>query len=129
MAINCVLTFPLQLHPCRRSLMIFIQTMRNEDFTYRGEKLVRRALTLAILLGAVGIGLLVNDLGIVFSIVGTVGSNTICIIMPAYLYLRVFRGREGRQLSKALAWVLLLCGCAILPLCLMAIARELSAAT
>lgn len=124
MAISNALSFPLQSHPCRRSLTVLISSCMGVTYEYpqKGERLLRRLLTTLILLGTVAVATVVNDLGIVFEIVGTVGSNTICYIMPAYLYIQTFRGKPDTSRFKMnLAMVQLCIGLIVLPTCLFSI--------
>ncbi|CAK0848496.1 unnamed protein product [Prorocentrum cordatum] len=120
--IAVVFTYPLQLHPCRRSVMILAQNVQGRFFHRREERYWRRGTTVAILLGSVALASAFQELGITLAIVGAVGSNTIALIMPAFLYLRLSareRERGGAGLPLRLpALGLLLVGCTILPVCL-----------
>jgi len=118
------LSLPLQSHPCRRSLTVLVSSCMGVTYEYPqvGERWLRRLLTTIILVGTLGVATVVNDLGIVFEIVGTVGSNTICYIMPAYLYIQTFRGKQGTSsLKLRLAYLQLCIGCLVLPTCLFSI--------
>merc|ERR1711988_1122504 len=100
-------------HPCRRSMIVLLKSCTGVSYEYPqvGERWLRRFLTTLILVGAIGVATAVDDLGIVFEIVGTVGSNTICYIMPAYLYVQTFRGKsEGSRLTLRLAVIQLCVG-------------------
>merc|ERR1712150_72733 len=118
MSTSNALSFPLQSHPCRRSLKVLLDSCMGYSYEYPevGERLLRRALTMVILLGALLVATFVNDLGIVFELVGTVGSNTICYIMPAILYILTFRGQHGTsRVLLFLARVQLCVGLIVLP--------------
>lgn len=124
MATSNALSFPLQSHPCRRSLIVLLNSCTGKPYEYPqvGERLMRRLLTAVILAGAVCTATVVNDLGIVFEIVGTVGSNTICYIMPALLYIHTFRGKVSASgLTLRLAVLQLCVGLLVLPTCLFSI--------
>merc|ERR1712100_626382 len=106
------------------SLTVLLGSIAGKTFEYptKSERWLRRGLTTFILAGTVTIATLVDDLGIVFEIVGTVGSNTICYIMPAFLYIKTFRGKPHSSSWKmSLALIQLCVGLAVLPTCLFAI--------
>lgn len=118
MAISNVLSFPLQCHPCRRSLTVLIGRVTGESYEYpeKGERMLRRYLTCAICIGTVIVATFVDDMGMVFSIIGTVGSNTICLIMPAYLYIKTFESNESSSVIMiSMAKLQLLIGLIVLP--------------
>mmetsp|Transcript_21306 Transcript_21306/g.61573 ORF Transcript_21306/g.61573 Transcript_21306/m.61573 type:complete len:487 (+) Transcript_21306:85-1545(+) len=117
-----VFTYPLQLHPCRRSLMILAESARGTFFTRREERILRRVLTVCILLGTLAVAASVNDLGLTLAFVGAVGSNTVVLIMPPFMYLRL-HGHRGALRLPALGLFVL--GCAILPTCLTGIVLKL----
>jgi amino acid permease len=124
MSVSNALSFPLQSHPCRRSLTVLLSSCLGSTYEYPqvGERWMRRVLTTLILVGTITVATFVDDLGIVFSIVGTVGSNTICYIMPGFLYIQTFRGKPGTsQLVLRLATAQFIIGCFVLPTCLFSI--------
>merc|ERR1719375_2440683 len=123
MALSNALSFPLQSHPCRKSLtVLFTSCGVSYEYPQVGERWLRRLLTTIIILGTVTVSTLVKDLGIVFEIVGTVGSNTICYIMPAILYIYTFSGKaDSSKLRFRLAILQLCIGLIVLPTCLFSI--------
>eukprot|EP00929_Paragymnodinium_shiwhaense_P025405 TRINITY_DN1536_c0_g1_i1.p1 TRINITY_DN1536_c0_g1~~TRINITY_DN1536_c0_g1_i1.p1 ORF type:complete len:468 (-),score=79.23 TRINITY_DN1536_c0_g1_i1:151-1554(-) len=122
MAFSNVLSYPLQTHPCRRSLSVLVGTCTGVHYEYpqKGERMMRRTLTGVICLGTGLVAIVVDDLGAVFEIIGAVGSNTICYIMPAYLYIRTF-GRGQSSPVLMLARLQLCIGIMVLPTCLFSI--------
>eukprot|EP00930_Biecheleria_cincta_P040969 TRINITY_DN28053_c0_g1_i1.p1 TRINITY_DN28053_c0_g1~~TRINITY_DN28053_c0_g1_i1.p1 ORF type:complete len:233 (-),score=16.38 TRINITY_DN28053_c0_g1_i1:254-952(-) len=87
---SAVFCYPNQLHPCRRSIMVLLEAYRGEALSYEGEKVFRRTVTTVLLLSSAGVALLVDDLSIVFELIGGVASNTICYLVPTLLYLLLF---------------------------------------
>lgn len=119
-----VFTYPLQLHPCRRSLMIMTDAARG-TFADRGEqRLQRRVFTVSILVLTLWLAMKVNNLGLTLAFVGAVGSNTVVLIMPAFLYIKSYWKKGGP--TWYLAVVLFATGCMILPASLFAIIWKLA---
>jgi len=116
MLLSVIFSFPLQCHPFRRSITVIF--FKSCDRTR--EKEVLRYETLAFLVSTTAIAMMVKDLGIVFELVGTVGSNTICYIMPPLLYIHHFKS-DGWTLVRTLALGLLMIGIVIIPTCLYAV--------
>ena len=118
MAVAEIAAFPLQLFPCRKSTMVLVT--RGDEITVPMEKKLRRILTTMILLLTTVISIFVSDLGVTLSLVGIIGSNTICFIMPAFLFCRAFDRKD-----KPFKWYASATVCAVssllLPVCLVAI--------
>uniref|UniRef100_A0A6B2L6L4 Amino acid transporter transmembrane domain-containing protein n=1 Tax=Arcella intermedia TaxID=1963864 RepID=A0A6B2L6L4_9EUKA len=95
-------SYPLQIHPCRNSLMslllAFPRIHRHPATTY--------IVTLCICGITYLLGFLLTDLGIVFSIVGATGSVTLCYLLPGLFYLGMTRG-DGWPIKRILAASLL----------------------
>lgn len=117
-----VFTYPLQLHPCRRSLTILVSAYVGRFLDRREDRILRRILTVCILLGTAGLAVLIRDLGLTLAFVGAVGSNTVVLIMPAFLFLRTYRAERSFLWYVALAVFVL--GCLILPVCVTAVVRK-----
>ncbi|CAE7562521.1 AVT6 [Symbiodinium natans] len=124
-----IFTYPLQLHPCRRSLMILVQSLQGRVLSRSADRICRRVFTVLILVGTGLLAVAVHDLGITLAFVGAVGSNTVVLIMPGFLYMR---GAHYSTVPKPwsmwlLALLLFLLGCVILPTCLGALVFKLLA--
>jgi amino acid permease len=118
LAIAEISAYPLQLFPCRKSTMVLVT--RGKELTVDLEKKLRRILTAVILAICTVISIFVKDLGVTLSIVGIVGSNTICFIMPSFLFCKVF----DRSQSPGKWWasaVVCAVSTILLPVCLTAI--------
>jgi len=124
-----VFTYPLQLHPCRRSIMILAQNVQGRFFERKEERYWRRGTTVCILVGTLSVAFAFTELGITLAVVGAVGSNTIALIMPAFLYMKLSQYERARGSSALPLWfpaTLLFCvGCLILPTCLVGIAWKI----
>ncbi len=123
-AVAEISAFPLQLFPCRKSIMVMIS--RGQPVTDSYEKKLRRIITAVVLCATCIIAMFVTDLGITLSVVGIVGSNTICYIMPTYLYCWSFTRRRGEASTlDRVKWyssaVVCVVTSALLPICLTAI--------
>jgi amino acid permease len=103
MAVAAALSYPLQLHPCRKSMIVVIkrilarvcQDTEYYEYPQAGERVLRRIFTTVIIAGTTVIATFLDKLGPTFQVVGVVGSNTVCLIMPAYLFIQTFRGKPG----------------------------------
>ena len=115
LAIAEISAFPLQLFPCRKSCMVLVT--RGKSISVQTEKTLRRILTAVILAVVTVISTFVSDLGITLSLVGIIGSNTICFIMPTFLYCRAFPRSTKWYLSATVCVVAII----LLPVCLTAI--------
>jgi len=120
--IAVVFTYPLQLHPCRRSLTILVSAYMGRFLERREDRILRRILTVCILTGTTVLAVSIKDLGLTLAFVGAVGSNTVVLIMPAFLFLRMYRTERGFLWYVAL--FIFCIGCVILPACLTAVVRK-----
>lgn len=118
LAVAEISAFPLQLFPCRKSTMVLV--MRGREISISEEKRMRRVLTSVILMTTTIISIFVSDLGVTLSLVGIIGSNTICFIMPAFLFCKAFDRKETPVKWFASATVCAV-SCMLLPICLVAI--------
>ena len=70
-----------------------------------GEKGFRRVVTSWVLIGTIVLAMWLKSLGDTFEIVGAVGSNTICLIMPGINYCLLFWTRKDKWWFLALSQV------------------------
>ena len=96
-----IFSYPLQINPGRRALLTLCQALFNKGaqpsvFQIRFRFFAISALYLG---GTLMLGLLVTDLGLVFSLIGSIGSTMVMFIVPGYSYLSlfVFEGCEERR--------------------------------
>jgi len=118
LAIAEISAYPLQLFPCRKSTMVLV--MRGQEVSVASEKRLRRIFTSVILAATTLISIFVDDLGITLSLVGIVGSNTICFITPAFLYCKAF-DKAKKPLKWHISAAVFFVSTMLLPVCLAAI--------
>lgn len=88
------LSYPLQINPARRSFMSIMKALYDkddiDDAPVRVLQIRYYGFTLLFLIATLAIGLSVTDLGVVISVIGATGGNTIMFIAPGFLYLYHF---------------------------------------
>jgi len=108
-----VVSFPVQAHPCRQAaLALFGKLVPPAASISRGGTKSWWAVTIGILLSSLIVGLLVDDLGIVYGLVGGTASTAVSYIIPAHLYIRTC---PTPHLKRTLAIGLLALGWTIIP--------------
>ena len=116
LAVAEISAFPLQLFPCRKSVIVLLTRAR--ELSVKEETKFRRIVTSIILILTSIIAIFVSDLGITLALVGIIGSNTICFIMPSFLYCKAFPERKAKWYASATVFVI---STLLLPICLVAI--------
>jgi amino acid permease len=90
---NVALSYPLQCNPARRSFTaIFFKGDSSAKPTPAQEDRQFVALTVAMLIGTYGIAFSGINLSLVFSIVGALGSTSICYVLPGLFYWKLTEG-------------------------------------
>lgn len=118
-AVSMVFSFPIQCHPCRRSLSILLYSGVTE-MEPKAEKRALNLITVFILVLTTSCAIYFTNLGLAYELVGTICSNTTAFIIPSLLYIKVF-DHKGLTIEKLLAFFLLIMAVLILILCLSAI--------
>lgn len=116
---SVIFSFPMQCHPFRRSFGALCSC--NHEISTHQERKIFRVSTMIFFISTASTALLVKDLGIVFQLIGTICSNTLCYIAPPAIYLGISRATDNNRIMRTLAWSLLLLGLLILPMSLTAI--------
>ena len=118
-AVSVCLTLPLQVHPLRRSLrsLIFGAVQFESE---RQDTRVRYLLTGVPLLLVLTAALLISKLGLVMSVAGLVGGNTVSFFVPSMLYVYEHRVRR-KSLKYYGALLVLAVSISIYPICLTCI--------
>jgi len=81
-----VFSYPLQIHPCRTSILNLVGVI-----TPRAKsKVVTYITTIILCTITYTVAFFVDDLGIVFNIVGASGSVTLCYILPGAFYVKMY---------------------------------------
>jgi len=129
-AILVMLSYPLQVHPCRNCLdKVFHfnsaiekpedDVVEDEHGTGEMTSLKHTVLTFAVVTGGFTIAYFVDNLEMVLSFVGSTGSTTISFILPGLLYWKLTKDDPNK--NKYLNWAalaLVLYGFLILVFCL-----------
>ncbi|KAK6588592.1 10 transmembrane domain aa transporter [Cryptosporidium xiaoi] len=118
-AVSLVFSYPIQCHPCRRSLSILLYSGVTE-MEPKAEKRALNLITIIILTFTTLCAIYFTNLGLAYELVGTVCSNTTAFIIPSLLYIKVF-SHKGLTLEKILAYFLFIMGILVLFSCLGAI--------
>lgn len=118
-AVAEICTFPLQLFPCRKSIIVLISAAKG-DAALSEKATLQHLMTACILVTSLLVAVFVDDVGIVLALVGTFGSNTISFIMPSFLYCKVFN-RSKHTLKWKLSAVVFFLSCILLPFCSFAV--------
>ncbi|KAH8738548.1 hypothetical protein FG386_001930 [Cryptosporidium ryanae] len=118
-AVSLVFSYPIQCHPCRRSLSILLYSGVTE-MEPKAEKRALNLITIIILTLTTLCAIYFTNLGLAYELVGTVCSNTTAFIIPSLLYIKVF-SHKGLTIEKILAYFLFFMGILVLFSCLGAI--------
>lgn len=118
-AVSLVFSYPIQCHPCRRSLSILLYSGVTE-MEPKAEKRALNLITIIILTITTLCAIYFTNLGLAYELVGTVCSNTTAFIIPSLLYMKVFSHR-GLTIEYILACFLFIMGILVLFSCLGAI--------
>lgn len=117
-SINVLFSYPLQLQPCRTSILKMLQTKP----TVETSKLRFNVITSGILLVSFVIALSVTQLEIILAFVGSTGSTAISFILPGLFFIKLHSNTSvswrGSGATKALAYFLFAYGCIIMVSCL-----------
>ena len=115
-AVSVCVSFPLQILPLRNAVCGLMAL--NGGLSGKREKMNRYAVATVAILLSLSIALAVSSLGVVMSITGLVGGNTVCFLMPSLLYVKKF---ERDHSLWYVAAGLLAGSIALYPLCLVGI--------
>eukprot|EP01135_Chromosphaera_perkinsii_P001479 Nk52_evm8s179 gene=Nk52_evmTU8s179 len=115
-AVLGAVSYPLQIHPARISLDNLLWGHKK----YNGEDKsasLRYWLESAFLIGGTfTVSMIVRDLGVVFGVIGSTGSTTLCYLLPGLFYLKMtsLKGESGFTIKKAIGCIMVLFGCFML---------------
>lgn len=117
-SINTLFSYPLQLQPCRNSILKILQSKPNAE----APRLWFNAVTCVILATTFLIALSVTQLEVILAFVGSTGSTAISFILPALFYIKLHSNATGvSRAAKAtlgLAYFLFIYGFVIMVTCL-----------
>merc|ERR1719319_2028687 len=108
-ALNVTLSCPLQVSPCRDAITQLAYGIRAKDLDnprYYG-------LTYFLLAAATGIAMIVDDIQIVFGLVGATCGTLICFILPGYFFVKLVK--DQARVRRALSYVVFVFGIVCMP--------------
>ena len=119
-AVSVCISFPLQVLPLRNSVcsLLFLKFAQTEKNIKRFRIIVA---TIAVVL-ALAVAVSVSSLGVVMSITGLIGGNTVCFLTPSLLYVKRF---NRDHYLWYIAAAVLIWSVALYPLCLTGIFMNL----
>lgn len=105
-------SYPLQCHPCRNSLDKVLPG--NNPATTQISPSRFSTITVGIMIPSYLIAVIVDDLSQVLSVVGAIGSTTICYILPGLFYYKLCENQatpgSPRPVLQKLAIVMVFIG-------------------
>jgi amino acid permease len=90
--------YPLQAHPTRACITTIVKKTCGKGGTLN-ENFVHYAITTVFVATTATIAFLVEDLGLVLSVVGATGSTIVSYILPGLCYFLLFPGRNTRYIG------------------------------
>mmetsp|Transcript_8596 Transcript_8596/g.9648 ORF Transcript_8596/g.9648 Transcript_8596/m.9648 type:complete len:142 (-) Transcript_8596:75-500(-) len=115
------INIPLAMHPCRNSITVL--WFKGEVPTDRlKERTFRFALTTVLLVSITILGMAVDSLGIIMELAGLLGGNTMCYVMPTYLYCVMYS--DQRDWTWYLSAFLFCFFMLLYPVCLVSIIQQ-----
>ncbi|KAF4736196.1 hypothetical protein FOZ63_022765 [Perkinsus olseni] len=115
------INLPLAMHPCRNSLTV-LWYKGNVPSDPVKERRFRVMLTTLLLASITILGMAVDSLGIIMELAGLLGGNTMCYVMPTYLYCVMFTGqRDWSWYLSAFSFCFFML---LYPVCLISIIQQ-----
>lgn len=116
--VSVAISYPLYAHPARQSLIhainLVLEISGKEDKTELGskfQKMLYWVITFLVLVVTLILGIFVGDLGIVFSLIGSLASATLGFTLPGLFFFLMFKG-VAASWNRWLAFVLFVFGIA-----------------
>ncbi|CAH0367803.1 unnamed protein product [Pelagomonas calceolata] len=124
-AVVVATSYPLMVVPFRDSLhsILMHQTRSPSVKAFASHPHFRVVVTTGFVLISAAVCVVVKDLGIVLSIVGSTAGTTVAYAIPSYAYVRTFSGDPDRKCSLMLARCVFAYSVVAVPACLYATFR------
>eukprot|EP01083_Nonionella_stella_P022252 61556_1 len=117
LAVSMLFTFPVSCHPARESISSLIFKVKAEQLsTWR-----YNVLTYAIVFVTYGVAMVVQDIAMVFSFIGATSGTIISYIYPGLIYYFMFKENSSHRFSCAIALLLCVFGCVMMPFSIVCI--------
>lgn len=120
-ALSVSISYVLQVHPLRRSILSLYY--RDRTPSPAEERRNRLIVVAVVMLATFGIAVGVKKIDVVTNFTGLIGGNTMCFVMPSWLYIRQY-GIKGGWFSKTVLGLFIF-GLILYPLCLTGIIYDL----
>jgi len=121
-ALSVSISYVLQVHPLRRSILALYY--RDRVPSAREERRNRIVVVAVALLATFGLAVGVKKIDVVTNFTGLIGGNTMCYLMPSWLYLRHYGFRKN--LFGKLVLGLFVFAIVLYPLCMTGIIYDLA---
>ena len=119
MSLLAAFSYPIVAHPGRNSILGLWRSFDSDPNSWQKYHKFRYATVTIVLLGGTLLtAMKVNDLGIVFALVGATGATTVSFILPGAAYYIMYKD-TGPAWKRIGALLLACCGCLIMPICLV----------
>ncbi|EEQ99805.1 10 transmembrane domain, possible aa transporter, putative [Perkinsus marinus ATCC 50983] len=129
LSIGVLCSYALQVVPIVRSAMVLV-TRGKTISSPRKANAIFYIVAAVCQLVPMALAIAVHSLGVTFSFVGIVGSNTIAYIMPSFLYCMMVRKTGSKKnITFYLAVVLCVVSICLLPLCIGSLIQQIIAGT
>merc|ERR1711907_590867 len=124
-AVVVATSYPLMVVPFRDSLhsILMHQTRSSSMKAFASWSHFRVVVTSTFILASALTCLVVEDLGVVLSVVGSTAGTLVAYAIPSYAYVRTFRGDPDRKCSLMLARCVFAYSVVAVPACLYATFR------
>ncbi len=124
-AVVVATSYPLMVVPFRDSFhsILMYQTLSPRLSAFASHSRFRVVVTTCFILISAAVCLVVKDLGVVLSIVGSTAGTMVAYAIPSYSYVRTFRGDPERKCQLVLARCVFAYSVVAVPACLYATFR------
>ncbi|KAF4718275.1 hypothetical protein FOZ62_017498 [Perkinsus olseni] len=126
LAIGVLCSYTLQVVPTIRSLIVLVTRDKEDQLSTIKRRILFYSVAALCQLAPVATAVAVRSLGVTFSFVGIIGSNTISYIMPSFLFCAMYRKSKLRKDAKyVMSSLLLLLSLVLVPVCIGSLIQQI----
>ncbi|KAF4666688.1 hypothetical protein FOZ61_009373 [Perkinsus olseni] len=126
LAIGVLCSYTLQVVPTIRSLLVLVTRDKEDKLSAIKRRILFYSVAALCQLAPVATAVAVRSLGVTFSFVGIIGSNTISYIMPSFLFCTMYRKTKLRKDAKyVMSSLLLLLSLVLVPVCIGSLIQQI----
>ncbi|KAF4727645.1 hypothetical protein FOZ63_005078 [Perkinsus olseni] len=126
LAIGVLCSYTLQVVPTIRSLIVLVTRDKEDQLSTMKRRILFYSVAALCQLAPVATAVAVRSLGVTFSFVGIIGSNTISYIMPSFLFCTMYRKTKLRKDAKyVMSSLLLLLSLVLVPVCIGSLIQQI----